>query len=257
MQKQIESIIREAAKVMLSYDHPAITSKEGHANFVTEADKAVQDYLFNRLQQAFPKAAFMGEEEEEHRLGEGLTFIIDPIDGTTNYIRHRRNSMISVGAVENGSPVFGGLYNPYLDEFFFAEKGKGALCNGEAIHVSDEPFETALIQFGTAPYNVELAEATGRALPLILCNCGDIRRGGSSCVDQTEIAAGRAEGMFEFKLSPWDYCAASLVLTEAGGVNGNILGGPVVFDQPMPYMAATPRVFDKLQALLQQAWEGK
>ncbi len=161
---ELDSLLRAAGRMMLDYQSPKVFSKGHHADFVTEADIAVQSYLVDALQRAYPHAKFLAEEEERHVLTDALTFIIDPIDGTTNYFRRRRCSMISIGAVENKLPVFGGLYDPYLDEMYLAERGKGATCNGERILVSDTPLDKALIGFGSAPYYEELFSLTGRTV---------------------------------------------------------------------------------------------
>ena len=153
---ELDSLLRAAGHMMLDYQSPKVFSKGHHADFVTEADIAVQSYLVDALQRAYPHAKFLAEEEDRHVLTDALTFIIDPIDGTTNYFRRRRCSMISIGAVENKLPVFGGLYDPYTDEMYLAERGKGATCNGERIRVSDTSLDKALIGFGSAPYYEEL-----------------------------------------------------------------------------------------------------
>ncbi len=254
MRNAIEPILRRAARLMLDFADPAVYSKGRHADFVTEGDLAVQNFLLEELARAFPEARFLAEEGEGQRLTDGFTFIIDPIDGTTNYFRRRRCSMISIGAVEKRQPVFGMLYDPYRDEIYHAEKGRGAFCNGERLHVADMPFEKALIGFGTAPYYEELFEVTGRTFRALLPLVADIRRTGSACMDLCDVAAGRSDGHFEWCLQPWDYCAATLLVEEAGGKCGNILGGPVTCEQGIPHMAASARIFDELQEVLQKAW---
>ncbi|MBQ8202258.1 MAG: hypothetical protein IJZ74_10900 [Clostridia bacterium] len=118
--------------------------------------------------------------------------------------------------------------------------------------MSEEPFERALIGFGTAPYYTELAELTGRSLTALLPRVADIRRTGSACVDLCDVASGRSDGHFEWILQPWDYCAGTLLVEEAGGCCGNILGGPVTYDKAIPHLAASRRSFDLLQELLQK-----
>ena len=253
MKCELESILREAGALMKSYADPHVTVKPGHANFVTEADVAVQALLEERLAKMFPKASFLAEEEEEHRLGQGLTFIIDPIDGTTNYMRHRPDCGISVGAVENGQPVLGAVYLPYKDELYHAAPGKGAWCNGTQLHVSDVPMERALVMLGTAPYNTELAELTAKSVQTLLLACGDVRRSGAAVVDLCDLAAGRAEVQFEWTLQPWDCCASTLIIREAGGIVGNILGGDVRWDQAGPYLAAAPQLYEPVRKLLLEA----
>ena len=254
MRNAVEPVIRRAAKLMVNFADPAVYSKGRHADFVTEADVAVQDFLLNSLSRAFPEARFLAEEGEGQGLTDAFTFIIDPIDGTTNYFRRRRCSMISIGAVEGKQPVFGMLYDPYRDELYHAEPGKGAWCNAERLHVADMPFEKALIGFGSGPYYEDLFTVTARSFAVLMPRVADIRRTGSACVDLCDVAAGRSDGHFEWQLQPWDYCAATLLVEEAGGKCGNILGGPVTYDRGIPHIAASARVFDELQEVLQNVW---
>ena len=254
MEKVVTEIIKRAARLMLDFADPAVYSKGRHADFVTEADVAVQEFLIDELAKAFPAACFLAEEGEGQTLTDKFTFIIDPIDGTTNYFRRRRCSMISIGAVEGKKPAFGMIYDPYRDEMYHAEPGKGAWCNGERLHAADMPFEKALIGFGTGPYYEELFEVTGRSFAALLPKVADIRRTGSACMDLCDVAAGRSDGHFEWQLQPWDYCAATLLVEEAGGKCGNILGGPVTYDKGIPHIAASARIFDELQEVLQRTW---
>ena len=255
MDKALDSILRQAARLMLDFENPQVYAKGAHADFVTEADVAVQSFLLEELTKAYPGAAFFAEEQEGNVLGDGLTFIIDPIDGTTNYFRRRRCSAISIGAVEGKKPVFGAIYDPYRDEMYHAEKGRGAWCGEKRLKVSDTPFERAVIGFGTAPYYSELFELTGRTMGALLPQIADFRRTGSACVDLCDVAAGRSDGHFEWRLQPWDYCAATLLVEEAGGRCGSILGGEVVYDHAMPHLAASSRIFDQLQNALQKVWK--
>ena len=251
MNRELDGILRRAARLMLDFAAPKVYAKGAHADFVTEADVAVQQFLTEELTKAFPQAKFLAEEEEKHVLTDALTFIIDPIDGTTNYFRHRRCSAISIGAVEKGQPVFGAIYDPYRDEMYHAERGRGAWCNMTQLHVSDVPLERAVIGFGSGPYYSDLFELTGRTVGQLLPQIADFRRTGSACIEFCDIAAGRSDGHFEWRLQPWDYAAGTLLVEEAGGRCGGILGGPVVYDRAMPHLAANARIFDALQAALQ------
>ncbi|MBR3765468.1 MAG: inositol monophosphatase [Clostridia bacterium] len=252
MDKALDGILRRAARLMLDFENPQVFAKGGHADFVTEADVAVQAFLLEELARAYPGAAFFAEEAEGQTLGDGLTFIIDPIDGTTNFFRRRRCSAISVGAVEGKMPVFGAIYDPYRDEMYHAERGRGAYCGDVRLHVSDTPMEKAVIGLGSAPYYSELFELTGRTVGRLLPQIADFRRTGSACIDLCDVAAGRSDGHFEWRLQPWDYCAATLIVEEAGGRCGSILGGEVVYDRAMPHLAANARIFDQLQMALQE-----
>ena len=217
MLNSIVAIARQAGNMILEAREAAIHQKEGHYNFVTDADVAVQSYLKKALLELMPQARFVGEEQENEPLTDEPSFVVDPIDGTSNFMRHRNASAVSIGLLKNKTPVLGVVYNPYSDEMFTAEKGKGAFCNGHPIHVSDTPFENALVSFGTAPYDAELAERTMRAAKVFLLEAGDIRRLGSAALDLCDVASGRADVFFELRLRPWDIAAGSLLVEEAGG----------------------------------------
>ena len=248
-------VMREAGRIMTAFHDPKVYHKGRHADFVTEADLAVQSFLIGRLTEVFPGAAFFAEEKRENELTDGLTFIIDPIDGTTNFFRHRACSAISIGVTQGREIVFGAIYDPYQDRLYHAEKGRGAYCNGDRLRVSDTPMEQAVIGFGTAPYYSDLFEVTGRTLSALLPVCADIRRTGSACLDLCDVAAGRSDAHFEWLLQPWDICAGTLIVEEAGGRCGNILGGGAVLERAAPHLAANPRVYDALQARLQAVWQ--
>ena len=246
----VAPIMLEAGRMMAAYHDPKVYDKGRHADFVTEADLAVQSFLIERLSAAFPQARFFAEEKQDNELTDGMTFIIDPIDGTTNFFRHRACSAISVGVTEGREVVFGAIYDPYQGRLYHAEKGCGAYCNDDRLRVSDTPLEKALVGFGTAPYYSELFELTGRTLAALLPACADIRRTGSACIDLCDVAAGRSDAHFEWLLQPWDVCAGTLIVEEAGGRCGSILGDGVVFHRAAPHLAANRRVYDALRELL-------
>lgn len=241
LQKEIEKLMRECGDIMLDAvrDPSMVSAKEGHANFVTTYDKAIQEKLRAGLCSLKPGAVFIGEEEDIHpSIFDGFAFVVDPIDGTTNFIRDYKQSCISVALLEKGVPVLGLVYNPYLDEMFTARKGGGAFLNGERIHVSDLPLELGIVLFGTSPYYPELNRKSFDLAYDYFKNALDIRRSGSSALDLCSIAAGRAEVFFELRLSPWDYAAGSLIVTEAGGKVTTAEGEPLRFDCPCSVLAS-------------------
>ena len=256
MKSELDAILRAAGRMVLDYSDPRVMVKEGHANFVTEADVAVQSFLLDALARQYPGAAFLAEEQEHHVLGSGLTFVVDPIDGTANFMRRRRQSVICIGAVEGCKVVFSAVYDPYADEMFHAVRGQGAWCNDERIHVADTPAESALIAVGSSPYDPEYVDVTARTVAAVMRAFGDIRRSGSAALDACHIAAGRIDGTFEWNLRPWDYCASSLIVDEAGGRSGNIMGGPPTFEGPIPFMCAGDRIYDALQDMLLRTLRG-
>lgn len=254
--EELFRVLRKAGEKMLHWQSPQVFSKGKHADFVTEADIAVQEYLLENLARLYPTAQFFAEEKKDNVLTDALTFIIDPIDGTTNYFRRRSMSVISVGAVENKRPVFGAIYDPYRDQIYHAQRGKGAWCDDAPLHVSEEPIGRALVGLGTSPYYDELMALTGRTVGALMPRCADLRRTGSAAMELCDIAAGRSDGCFEWLLQPWDYCAGVLLVEEAGGRCGNIMGGDVTYDKGIAFMAANSACFDDLQRILQDVKNG-
>ena len=246
---KIADVVRNCGKIMLEAVRTSdmVDAKEGHANFVTTYDKKVQETLKEKLTEILPAAAFVGEEDDIHAsIQKGLAFIVDPIDGTTNFIKDYHVSAISVGLINDGKSYIGVVYNPYLDEMFMAERGKGAFLNGKPIHVSRNPLSEGIVLFGTAPYYEELSRKSFDLAYEYFRQALDIRRSGSAAIDLCSIAAGRAEVYFELRLSPWDYAAGSLIVEEAGGVVTTVDGGEITFERPCSVLAANGRA--KLQA---------
>lgn len=237
---KILELIRDCGEIIknANRDNISIDEKSGRANFVTSYDKMVQDELKSGLSRIIPEAVFVGEEGEAAKAGlTGKCFIVDPIDGTTNFIKDYHTSCISVGLLDNGDVVFGAVYNPYLDEMFYAVKGEGAYCNGKAIHVSSEPLSNGIVLFGSSPYNEELSKKSFDVAYSYFRKALDIRRSGSAAIDLCSIASGRAELYFELILQPWDFAAGSLLVQEAGGKITTFEGGQITFDKPCSVLA--------------------
>lgn len=226
--------VRACGTIILNADRTksGIDEKAGHANFVTAYDKKVQSELQKRLLEILPEAVFVGEEEDVHAsVKGGYAFIVDPIDGTTNFIKDYHASAISVGLIKDAKRYIGVVYNPYLDEVFTAVKGKGAFLNGSPIQVSKQPLENGIVIFGTATYYEEYAKVTFDMAYDYYCKALDVRRSGSAALDLCNVAAGRAELFFELRLCPWDYAAGSLIVEEAGGVVTTIDGGKLPLNE--------------------------
>ena len=158
---------------MTSAEHPAVYEKEGHSNFVTESDLAVQRFLISGLSAILPESCFFAEEQKDHRLTEAPTWVIDPIDGTLNFMHQRRTSAISVALLYEKTPRFAWIYDPYQQRMYQSEKGKGAFCNGHRLAVSQYPFEQALVGYGTSPYDPSLAQK-GAACALSFLQKADV-----------------------------------------------------------------------------------
>ena len=255
---RIESLVRECGKIMLSAndieaDTSNIKKKSGDADFVTVFDESVQKALIEGILCVFPEAKFFAEEKDNFAedTKEGICFVIDPIDGTTNFIHSLGASSISVAMLYNGEIVYSVVYDPYREELFSAIKGKGANLNGKKISVSDREMENAVISFGTTPYKKEQYGCKGFSIAHnIFMHCADIRRSGSAAIDMANVACGRTDGFFECILSPWDYAGGTLLIEEAGGIVSDFSGEPVGFSAPGPVVCSNKNVYKKLIALI-------
>lgn len=252
MIKKITEIVKEAGKIVLSAHNQenTITAKEGKKNFVTKYDVAVQEFLFKELGKAFPDAQFIGEEGENDFSTDGLRFIIDPIDGTTNFMQDYRCSCISVALCNGNDVIAGVVYNPYTNEIFSAEKGKGAYLNDDRISVSERPLSDGLALFGTSPYHPENTDETFALLRKVFDFSRDIRRSGSAAYDICTVACGRCEVFFEKGLQPWDIAAGTLILKEAGGIALNYDGTEISFSTPNDVVFANPKAYKEFITLL-------
>ena len=220
-----------------------IQEKAGPANFVTSYDLLVQNKLRDGLQLLFPKAKFIGEEGQQETYTEkGEYFIVDPIDGTTNFIKDYQMSCISVAYVVDGDVDFAVIYNPYLDELFWANRGEGAYCNDKKIHVSKHDLSNGIVLFGTSPYDMDLAKKSFEMAYEYFLQALDIRRSGSAALDLCAIAAGRAELYFELILSPWDYAAGMLIVEEAGGIVTTLDGEKPAFNKRCSILARNKKI---------------
>jgi len=230
---EISLLVKECGKVILNADREkmAIDIKSGVADLVTEYDKNIQEKLQLGLKKLLPEAKFIGEEGSNDKLtDDGYAFIVDPIDGTTNFIKDYHHSAISVALLKGKQVVAGVVYNPYLDEMFYATKGQGAFCNGKKIGVSSQPLSNAIVLFGSSPYDKNLFQKTIEILTEYFYKALDIRRSGSAALDLCSVACGRAELYFELQTSPWDFAAGKLIVEEAGGVVTTLDGAPLSFE---------------------------
>lgn len=253
MIENIINIVREAGKIMLNAQHieDGVESKQGRANFVTKYDVEVQEYLFRELGRCYPEAVFVGEEDSEKRyIDDGYCFIIDPIDGTTNFIFDYKCSSISVGLMYRRELMIGVVYNPYLNEMFSAEKGKGAYLNGKRITTKNLTLSEGVVAIGTCPYNRDKADETFLIARKLYDKALDIRRSGSAAFDICSVAAGRIVLYYEMLISPWDHAGATVILKEAGGCITAMDGTPMLYDRPCSAVAASPKAMEEYYNLM-------
>ena len=230
MLEQIISIVRQAGEIVLSaHDVWSQThEKSSAADLVTEYDLTVERFLKEKLPPLVPGSLFFGEEEKENASPlTGWVFIVDPIDGTTNFVRGLKHSAISVALAHDGVVEYGVVYDPYKDEIFSAKRGGGAFLNGRPIHVSERPLDQGVFGMGTAIYDRQFIAPTMRVTEQLFRRSCDFRRLGAAALDLCNVACGRLDLFFEYSLSPWDHAAGGLILIEAGGVLSTLEGRPM------------------------------
>ncbi len=252
MKNRLERIAREAGEHFHRRELSSISSKEGHANYVTNIDCLVQEFLERELTTLLPGSQFIGEEKENRALTDAPTWIVDPLDGTTNMIHDYRTSAVSIALCEGKKPVMGLVWQPFTRELFYAEKGKGAFLNDSPIHVADTPFPEALVAFGTAPYYEELEKKSMQMAADFLHGCADIRRSGSAAIDLANLACGRTDVFFELRLKPWDYATGSLIVQEAGGEVRMPLIGEMDYDRSTAILAAAPQCMEQAMEIFRR-----
>ena len=255
MVQTIADIVRAAGQIILQADADKhVRRKSSKHDLVTRYDTQVQEFLCCALLDILPGAGFYGEEDDGDAVClSGLHFIVDPIDGTTNFIKGLRRSCVSVALADGERIALGVIYNPYTDEMFTAEAGKGAFLNGEPIHASRCGMDEAVVYAGASPYYPACYDETFHLARSLMGRCVDIRRSGSAALELCDVACGRAEAYFEALLSPWDYAAGSLIVQEAGGFATDIAGKPLQFAERSSLAAANPACFDELLRLAREA----
>ena len=249
MIEQVIDIVRKASKLMT--DDIIIEQKGNDSNYVTSADVNVQHYLEEHLPQLLPGSTFLGEEEDEQVVESEYIWVVDPIDGTSNFIRGLGASAISVGFFKDRKPYLGVIYEPYKDEMYHAERGKGAFLNGKPIHVSDRDFKHATMCSAASLYNKDLAKPCFNIIEKVYYESDDFRRFGAAAIELAYLAAGRIELYFEIRLFPWDMAAGQVIIEEAGGVVEYLHEEGLPLDRPAGIIAANSKEnFEKLKEIV-------
>lgn len=229
MRRFIESITREAGAMALGYGKRLSVLKverKRPTDLVTEADKAVEDYLRTEIARRHPDHGIMGEERSE-RFGKGrFRWVIDPIDGTTSFVHGQPFYSVSVALQDRGQTVLGAVYAPALGEFYLAEKGRGAFLNRKRIRVSSrDRLIDSVLATGFACVRAGLSRNNLPLFAAVITRIQSVRRYGSAAMDLCYTASGRLEGFWELCLRPYDVAAGILILTEAGGRVSDLSGG--------------------------------
>jgi myo-inositol-1(or 4)-monophosphatase len=221
-------IVLQAGRLLLDRFHTDLEiSHKGTIDLVTEADLAAESLIVGRIQKAFPEHSILAEERHTHTRDEAVKWVIDPLDGTTNYAHGYPVFSVSIGLEIEGNIEWGAVLDPVRNELYTARRGKGATCNRVSLRVSKvESLDSSLLATGF-PYDIRTSELNNldnfRAFAL---HSHGIRRSGSAALDLCHVAAGRLDGFWELKLNPWDCAAGYLMVREAGGRVTNFRGRP-------------------------------
>ena len=243
--KRLQLIVHEAGKIIRSAKVTGenVDRKQGDANFVTDYDVQVQQFLMEKLGGVIPDETVYGEEEalgnQAGRLSGGFTFIIDPIDGTTDFVFDCRYSCISVAVAWSSALVAGCIYNPYLDQMYVAVRGLGCYMNGRRLKMEDLPVEKSIVGFGCARYNNPNMDLLFDVVKNLFNRCLAVRSGGSAALDLAKIAAGNHGAYIELLLQPYDYAAAAVMIEEAGGRIVQMDGSPITLNRPCSIVAGS------------------
>jgi len=213
-------------KESLNFDSDSIEFK-GLNDLVSYVDKQAEKQLVKNLSKILPEAGFTTEEDTINTKGEVFDWIIDPLDGTTNFIHGIPTYSISIALYEHGVPVIGVVYEINRGEMFSAYKGGGAFLNNKPIHVSKRAsLSESLLATGFPYYQFEKQPQYMQLFSTLMQKCHGLRRIGSAAVDLAYVACGRFDAFFEYNLNPWDVAAGAFIVQEAGGQIMNFSGGP-------------------------------
>jgi len=229
-------------------------SNKGEIDLVTEADLAAERFIVERIKSYYPRHAILAEEADAsgvlHEGQSGLKWIIDPLDGTTNYAHGYPCFCVSIALERDGVVELGVIYDPTRDETFAAERGEGATLNGRRVRVSDvEDLNRAMLCTGF-PYNVREMDDFARHFYNFIMHAQAVRRDGSAALDLAYVACGRFDGFWEEGLRPWDVAAGVLMVEEAGGRVSYYDGSPFNIYTP-PILASNGLVHEAMMRVIQ------
>ncbi len=224
--------------------------RKQHNDFVTEVDKAAEEAIIETLSEAYPNHGFLAEESGELLNNSDHIWIIDPLDGTTNFIHGFPQYAISIALSVNGVIQQAVVYDPNRDELFSASKGAGAYVDRRRLRVASQiKLENALIGTGFPYRQDQDVDQYLKIFAEMTRQCAGLRRPGAASLDLAYVAAGRYDGFFESELKPWDMAAGALIITEAGGLVGNYRGEEG-FLESGEIMAGNPRIFAQMAQVL-------
>jgi myo-inositol-1(or 4)-monophosphatase len=246
--KETGAFIREERKTFKTSD----IEYKGHSNMVSYVDKTAEEMIVKRLIQLLPEAGFITEEETINKTGDVFNWIVDPLDGTTNFIHGLPPYSVSIALEQNSELILGVVYEVTMDECFYAWKGGGAYLNGEPIQVSPHnELSKTLIATGFPYYNFEKETQYLNIVRELMQQCHGVRRMGSAAVDMAYVACGRFDAYFEYNINLYDIAAGAVIVREAGGAAFNFSGGDE-FYHSREMIASNGKVGEAMKEVVQR-----
>jgi myo-inositol-1(or 4)-monophosphatase len=246
---------RDAGRVLAErFGRNLRISNKSELDLVTESDLASERLIIDRIKTHYPRHAILAEESGENApVAEGAQsdwrWIIDPLDGTTNYAHGYPCFCVSMGLEHNGTLEIGVIYDPLRDEVFSAERGQGAALNGKRINVSPTPNLSSALLCTGFPYDVRERGEFARHFANFIMNAQGVRRDGAAALDLAYVAAGRFDGFWEEGLKPWDVAAGKLLIEEAGGRVSDYHNQPLNIFKP-PILATNGLIHEQMMHVL-------
>ena len=248
----IKAAFEAGTLLMEKFERGIRVEFKGKYDLVTEADRQAEALIVKLIRERYPDHNFLAEEDDYTETGSDYRWIIDPLDGTTNYAHGFPWFAVSIALEVKGRLELGVVYNPYVGDFYVAERGCGAFLNERRLQVSTiDTLERSLLATGFAYDHKKCKSNNYDYFTRFQKEAQACRRPGAASLDLASVAAGRFDGFWELKLKPWDLAAGILLIEEAGGLVSNFDGLPITLES-QECMASNRLIHDEMQAILQQ-----
>lgn len=245
-------VAKEAGKIQMSHfgNISSLEKKSTNYDLLTEADKQSEDYIIKQISLKYPQHSILSEEQGETNNSSEYKWVIDPLDGTTNFVHNLPIFAVSIGLQQNNRTICAVVYNPAADKCFYAEKDKGAYLNKDKLSItSSVTLSDSLISTGFPYLHDNRYDLSFEIFKELYGKTRGIRRLGAAALDLCFVAMGRFDAFYEFELKPWDICAGSLIVSEAGGIVSD-WNGLKVPDSGVRILASNNKVHNEIIKVL-------